>query len=70
MPVSDCSMTCVTLFCSVSADAPGKFARTETCGGAMSGYCAIGSAHDRADAAHHHDDREHPGEDRPVDEDA
>src|SRR3954470_18940078 len=43
MPVSCCSMTCVTLDSSVSADAPGYAARTLTEGGAMSGYCSTGS---------------------------
>ena len=34
----------MTLFWSVSADAPGIEAWMLTCGGAMSGYCATGSA--------------------------
>src|SRR5204862_133672 len=42
MPVSCCSMTWVTEFCSVCADAPGKVARIDTWGGATSGYCAMG----------------------------
>src|SRR5690348_9218143 len=43
MPVSCCSMTCVTEFCTVSAEAPGKDAPMFTEGGAMLGYCSIGS---------------------------
>src|SRR2546423_7616034 len=44
MPVSCCSITWVTEFCTVSADAPGKVALMLTAGGAMFGYCSIGSA--------------------------
>jgi hypothetical protein len=43
MPVSCCSMICVTLDSSVSAAAPGYEARILTEGGAMSGYCSTGS---------------------------
>src|SRR5437868_6293712 len=43
MPVSCCSITWVTEFCTVSADAPGKLAPIFTEGGAMFGYCSIGS---------------------------
>src|SRR6476660_389078 len=43
MPVSCCSITCVTEFLTVSADAPGKVAPILTAGGAMLGYCSIGS---------------------------
>src|SRR6185437_3419630 len=43
MPVSCCSITWVTEFCTVSADAPGKVAPMLTAGGAMFGYCSIGS---------------------------
>ncbi len=43
MLVSCCSMTCVTEFCTVCAEAPGKLAETVTAGGAIVGYCAIGS---------------------------
>src|ERR1051326_6134067 len=43
MPVSCCSMTCVTEFCTVSAEAPGNVAPILTAGGAMLGYCSIGN---------------------------
>src|SRR5438876_517493 len=36
-------MTCVVVFDSVSASAPGKIAVTEICGGASVGNCEIGS---------------------------
>ena len=39
-------------------------------GGAMLGYCAIGSVIDRDRAGQHDDDRDDPREDRPVDEEA
>src|SRR6185436_13134918 len=42
MPLSRCSMTCVTVSSSVLADAPGYVAITEMVGGAMLGYCAMG----------------------------
>src|SRR5262245_6566799 len=44
IPVSDCSSTWVTLFSTVSADAPGYPAEMFTLGVATSGYCATGSA--------------------------
>src|ERR1043166_5484359 len=43
MPVSCCSSTWVTLFSTVSADAPGYAAPMLTLGSATSGYCATGS---------------------------
>src|SRR3569832_569489 len=43
MPVSCCSSTWVTLFSTVSADAPTYEAEMFTLGGATSGYCATGS---------------------------
>src|SRR3569833_4158807 len=42
-PVSCCSSTWVTLFSTVSADAPTYEAEMFTLGGATSGYCATGS---------------------------
>ncbi len=41
-PVIFCSMICVTVFSTVSADAPGKKASMAMAGGAMGGYCATG----------------------------
>src|SRR5688572_14099996 len=38
-----CSITCVTVSSSVRADAPGYVALIEIAGGAIAGYCAIGS---------------------------
>src|SRR5206468_2894012 len=43
MPVSCCSITCVTEFCTLCAEAPGKVAPMFTDGGAMLGYCSMGS---------------------------
>src|SRR5262249_9059129 len=43
-PVSCCSSTWVTLFSTVSADAPGYPAEMLTLGSATSGYCATASA--------------------------
>ena len=40
-----------------------------TWGGAMSGYCATGSVKIAPMPAEHDDDRDHPGEDRAIDED-
>jgi len=37
MPFSCCSITCVTVFSTVSALAPAKVADTTTCGGAICG---------------------------------
>ncbi len=42
----------------------------EIAGGAMSGYWAMGKRGDRQRAGEHHDDRDDPGEDRAVDEEA
>ena len=43
MPVRLCSITCVTEFSTVSADAPGYVAEIVTDGGATFGYCSMGS---------------------------
>src|SRR5574344_3090296 len=43
MPLSCCSMICVTEFSTVSAEAPVYWALMVTRGGAMSGYCSSGS---------------------------
>lgn|GEM_PF-4545335 len=37
-----CSITCVTVSCTVCADAPGYCAVMPMVGGAMDGYCEIG----------------------------
>src|SRR6202040_3463504 len=42
MPDSCCSITCTTVPCTVSAEAPGKVTVIWTAGGAMLGYCATG----------------------------
>src|ERR1700678_1823513 len=42
MPDSCCSITCTTVLCTVSAEAPGKVTVIWTAGGAMLGYCATG----------------------------
>jgi hypothetical protein len=42
-PLIACSSGAATVSASVSALAPGKAAVTTTVGGAMLGYCAIGS---------------------------
>ena len=42
-PLICCSITCVTVFSTVFADAPGYVALICTAGGAMVGYCAIGN---------------------------
>src|SRR3954468_5319828 len=44
MPVSCCSITCVTVCSTVSALAPGYVVETVICGGAISGYAAVGSS--------------------------
>ena len=43
-------------------------ADTSTVGGVISGYCAIGSVNSAIAAGQRDDDRQHRGEDRPVDE--
>src|SRR3984885_1725657 len=43
MPFNCCSITAVTVFCNVSADAPGYVAVIATDGGAMLGYSATGN---------------------------
>ena len=43
MPLSCCSITCVTEFSTVSAEAPVYVVPIVTLGGAMSGYCSSGS---------------------------
>ena len=45
-------------------------ADTSTVGGVISGYCATGSVKTRDAAGQRDDDRQHRGEDRPVDEEA
>jgi hypothetical protein len=67
-PLSFCSMTCVTVSSSVLADAPGYVALIPIVGGAIAGYCEIGRRQHRQPPRQHHDDREHPREDRPIDE--
>src|SRR6266404_43661 len=42
MPDSCCSITCTTVLCTVSAEAPGKVTVICTAGGAILGYCATG----------------------------
>ena len=42
-PLICCSITCVTVFSTVFADAPGQVALIWIDGGAIVGYCAIGS---------------------------
>src|ERR1700722_3072831 len=42
-PLICCSITCVTVFSTVLADAPGYVALIWMAGGAIVGYCAIGS---------------------------
>ena len=42
MPFICCSITDVTVFCTVSADAPAYMALTAMDGGATVGYCATG----------------------------
>src|SRR6201986_5604258 len=42
-PVICCSITCVTVFSTVLADAPGYVALIWIAGGAIVGYCATGS---------------------------
>lgn len=42
-PVIFCSITWVTVFSTVSAEAPGKKASTAMAGGAIGGYWAMGS---------------------------
>ena len=43
IPFMFCSITCVTVSCTVCASAPGYVAVIATAGGAMVGYCAMGS---------------------------
>ena len=69
MPVSCCSRTWVTLLSRVAAEAPGIAGADIDHVGATSGYWATGSVSDRADAREHDDDRDHPREDRAIDED-
>src|SRR4051794_4459239 len=42
-PLSCCSITWTTVLCTVSAEAPGYVTLIEINGGAIAGYCAIGS---------------------------
>ena len=52
MPLSCCSMICVTEFSTVSAEAPVYCAPIVTRGGAMSGYCSSGRVNrDKAPAS-------------------
>ena len=43
MPLNCCSITCTTVLCTVSAEAPGYVTEMATAGGAIGGYCATGS---------------------------
>src|SRR6266849_5504422 len=43
MPLICCSITCTTTLLTVVADAPGKVVLTCTVGGAIGGYCSMGS---------------------------
>ena len=43
IPDSCCSITCTTVLCTVSAEAPGYVTAMATAGGATLGYCAMGS---------------------------
>src|SRR5262245_26398499 len=45
------SITCATVVSTTSDDAPGSLALTETCGGTMSGNCAIGMARSETNPA-------------------
>ena len=69
MPVSFCSITCVTLLSSVAAEAPGIAGANVDLGRRDVGILRDRQREDRADSAEHDDDRENPGEDRSFDED-
>ena len=70
MPVIAFSSGAATVCSSTSADAPGYTAGTVTTGGAISGYCAIGSVRIAARPGEHDEERDDRREDRTVDEEA
>ena len=69
MPVSCCSRICVTLLSRVAADAPGIGCTDVDLGRRDVGILGDRQRDDCADAHQHDDDRDHPGEDRAIDED-
>ena len=65
-----CSMIWVTESLDGLAPSAGVGGGHAIDGGAMVGYCEIGRRVIASDAGKHDDDRDHPGEDRPIDEEA
>lgn len=63
-------MTCVALLSRVSAEAPGIVRPNVDLRRCYVRVLSDGQGEDRANAAQHDDNRQHPCEDRPFDEDA